>query len=249
MGQGRRWWASPSARSTCPRPITMELYAAPSSDGYIHLAILAEGREPIIARIVLSAVLLDPGACGSASRSSPSLPEAPVRLAGLARGHARRRSDLLRTRARPHPRLPPARDRASADLPARGLADGRDARLPQRRGQPRPRGHTLPAAARQLTSVQGSPRRLTRGSRSAPLWRSAARRSARGRWRGVGCSRSWGCACRSRHWRSSAGAGRCSGESCSWVSPSSLRRAATARPSAAWNVAEVRHPASLTATR
>jgi len=38
--------------------VVLELFAAPSPDGYVHLAILARGAEPVEARIVITAVLL-----------------------------------------------------------------------------------------------------------------------------------------------------------------------------------------------
>lgn len=38
--------------------VALELFAAPSPDGYVHLAILAHGEEPVEARIVITAVLL-----------------------------------------------------------------------------------------------------------------------------------------------------------------------------------------------
>jgi hypothetical protein len=38
--------------------VALELFAAPSSDGFVHLAILASGSEPVEARIVITAVLL-----------------------------------------------------------------------------------------------------------------------------------------------------------------------------------------------
>ncbi len=38
--------------------VGLELFAAPSSDGYVHLAILATGAGPVEARIVITAVLL-----------------------------------------------------------------------------------------------------------------------------------------------------------------------------------------------
>lgn len=56
--------------------VTLAMFAAPSSDGYIHLAILAEGREPIIARIVMPAVFLT-GRLNISVPIVPSLPGAP----------------------------------------------------------------------------------------------------------------------------------------------------------------------------
>jgi hypothetical protein len=38
--------------------VALELFAAPSPDGFVHLAILASGKEPVEARIVITAVLL-----------------------------------------------------------------------------------------------------------------------------------------------------------------------------------------------
>jgi hypothetical protein len=38
--------------------VALELFAAPSADGYVHLAILARGKEPVEARIVITGVLL-----------------------------------------------------------------------------------------------------------------------------------------------------------------------------------------------
>lgn len=38
--------------------VALELFAGPSADGYLHLLILATGREPIEARIVMSGVVL-----------------------------------------------------------------------------------------------------------------------------------------------------------------------------------------------
>jgi hypothetical protein len=38
--------------------VVLELFAAPSTDGYVHLAILAHGVEPVLARIVITGVLL-----------------------------------------------------------------------------------------------------------------------------------------------------------------------------------------------
>jgi hypothetical protein len=38
--------------------VVLELFAAPSPDGFVHMAILARGKEPVEARIVITAVLL-----------------------------------------------------------------------------------------------------------------------------------------------------------------------------------------------
>lgn len=39
--------------------VRLELFAAPSPDGYLHLAILASGAEPVLAHIIITAVLLE----------------------------------------------------------------------------------------------------------------------------------------------------------------------------------------------
>ena len=56
--------------------VSLELYAVPSSDGYVHLAILALGQEPVIASIVMSAVLL-PGHLEVSVPPIEGLPGAP----------------------------------------------------------------------------------------------------------------------------------------------------------------------------
>ncbi|HEX3692648.1 MAG TPA: hypothetical protein VHU13_04835 [Solirubrobacteraceae bacterium] len=56
--------------------VTLGLFAAPSSDGFIHLSILATGLEPIDARIVMSGVLL-PGRLQISVPAVPSVPGAP----------------------------------------------------------------------------------------------------------------------------------------------------------------------------
>jgi hypothetical protein len=53
--------------------VALGVYAAPSPDGYVHLAIVAEGVEPIDARIVMSGVLL----AGSLEIDVPSVPSVP----------------------------------------------------------------------------------------------------------------------------------------------------------------------------
>jgi len=55
--------------------VTLGLFAAPSSDGFIHLAIVATGLEPIDARIVMAGVLL-PGRLQISVPAIPSLPGA-----------------------------------------------------------------------------------------------------------------------------------------------------------------------------
>jgi hypothetical protein len=58
MGQGRALIEVPFGPETIRERVKLRIYAAPSSDGYVHLAILAEGKEPVLARIVLAGVLL-----------------------------------------------------------------------------------------------------------------------------------------------------------------------------------------------
>jgi hypothetical protein len=53
--------------------VTLGLYAAPSPDGYVHLAIIAEGLEPVEARIVMRGVLL----AGALEIDVPAVPSVP----------------------------------------------------------------------------------------------------------------------------------------------------------------------------
>ncbi len=59
-----------------PEDVGLDIYASPSSDGYLHLAILARGWEPVIAQIVISAVLL-PGRLQIVIPPIATLPLAP----------------------------------------------------------------------------------------------------------------------------------------------------------------------------
>lgn len=56
--------------------VSLELYAAPSSDGYIHMAVLVHGQEPILASVVLGALLL-PGQLQITVPPIESIPGAP----------------------------------------------------------------------------------------------------------------------------------------------------------------------------
>jgi hypothetical protein len=58
MGQGSGQVEVPFGPVLVRENVKLGIYAAPSSDGYLHLAILASGAEPVIAQIVLSGVLL-----------------------------------------------------------------------------------------------------------------------------------------------------------------------------------------------
>jgi hypothetical protein len=60
-----------------PENVTLDLYAAPSNDGYIHLGILATGHAPVGASVVLNAVLL-PGSLQITVPAIVSLPGAPL---------------------------------------------------------------------------------------------------------------------------------------------------------------------------
>jgi hypothetical protein len=84
MGSGEAIAAVAFGPDVVHEHVTLGLFASPSSDGYIHLAIVAEGREPISARIVMSAVLL-PGRLQISVPAVPSLPGAPdVALVALS---------------------------------------------------------------------------------------------------------------------------------------------------------------------
>jgi hypothetical protein len=53
--------------------VVLEIFAAPSPDGFVHLAILARGKEPVEARIVITAVLL----AGKLQIDVPAVPGLP----------------------------------------------------------------------------------------------------------------------------------------------------------------------------
>jgi hypothetical protein len=57
MGQGSALVEVPFGPEIVKETVTLGLYAAPSSDGYVHLAILAHGSEPVAASVVMSGVL------------------------------------------------------------------------------------------------------------------------------------------------------------------------------------------------
>ena len=56
--------------------VSLSIYAAPSNDGYIHLAILADGVQPVLASIVLPGVLY-PGELQITVPAIESVPGAP----------------------------------------------------------------------------------------------------------------------------------------------------------------------------
>jgi hypothetical protein len=61
---------------TVEEHIALELFAGPSSDGYLHLLVLATGKEPVQARIVMTGVLL-PGHLRIDVPPVPGLPGGP----------------------------------------------------------------------------------------------------------------------------------------------------------------------------
>ncbi len=58
MGGGSATVAVTFGAEMIEEHVALELFAAPSADGYVHLAILAEGKAPVEARIIITAVLL-----------------------------------------------------------------------------------------------------------------------------------------------------------------------------------------------
>jgi hypothetical protein len=76
MGQGSALVEVPFGPLLVFEHVRLTIFAAPSTDGFVHLAILAHGKEPVIASIVLSAVLL-PGRLKIVVPAIGSLPGAP----------------------------------------------------------------------------------------------------------------------------------------------------------------------------
>jgi hypothetical protein len=76
MGQGSGLVEVPFGPEIVKETVSLELFAAPSSDGYVHLAILAHGSEPVVAAAVLTAVL-HPGQLQISVPPIASLPGAP----------------------------------------------------------------------------------------------------------------------------------------------------------------------------
>jgi hypothetical protein len=58
MGRGSAMVEVPFGPTIVHEKVTVELFAAPSADGYVHVAILASGKEPVIAQAVLTGVVL-----------------------------------------------------------------------------------------------------------------------------------------------------------------------------------------------
>jgi hypothetical protein len=76
MGSGSALVEVPFGPALVKEHVSLSLYAAPSSDGYVHLAILAYGREPVLALVVLAGVL-HPGRLDISVPPIASLPGAP----------------------------------------------------------------------------------------------------------------------------------------------------------------------------
>jgi len=85
MGQGSELVAIPFGSDVVRESVALGIYAAPSSDGYLHLAVLAESAEPVIARIVLSGVLFP----GLLEISIPPIMGVPGVYAAVVDIHAR----------------------------------------------------------------------------------------------------------------------------------------------------------------
>ena len=76
LGQGAALVEVPFGPSIVQETVALQIYAVPSSDGYLQLAILAEGNQPVIASVVLPGMLL-PGALQITVPPIESLPGAP----------------------------------------------------------------------------------------------------------------------------------------------------------------------------
>jgi hypothetical protein len=76
MGQGTAMVEVPFGPYIVHEKVNVEVFAAPSEDGYVHLAILASGTTPVFAQIVLTGVVL-PGRLKITIPLIASLPGAP----------------------------------------------------------------------------------------------------------------------------------------------------------------------------
>jgi hypothetical protein len=76
MGEGNALVEVPFGPTIVRETASLEIYAAPSTDGYIHLAILAHGAYPVLASVVMTGVLR-PGRLAIEVPPIPSLPDAP----------------------------------------------------------------------------------------------------------------------------------------------------------------------------
>ena len=85
MGVGSAVVEVPFGPAIVKENVTLGIYAAPSADGYVHLAILAHGSAPVVASIVFAGVLY-PGELQMSVPPIASLPGAPY--AALVKLHA-----------------------------------------------------------------------------------------------------------------------------------------------------------------
>jgi hypothetical protein len=76
IGQGGALVEVPFGPEAVSERVSLGIYAAPSTDGFLHLAIVAQGGEPVLARVVLGGVLL-PGRLQLTVPPIASLPAAP----------------------------------------------------------------------------------------------------------------------------------------------------------------------------
>jgi hypothetical protein len=58
IGQGSALVEVPFGPAVVPEQVGLEIYAAPSTDGRLHLAILVDGKKPVLATLVMTGVLL-----------------------------------------------------------------------------------------------------------------------------------------------------------------------------------------------
>jgi hypothetical protein len=76
MGSGSAVVELPLQVETVKEHISLEMFAAPSTDGYLHVLVYASGMFPVYAQVVLSGVLLR-GRLNIVIPPIPSFPEAP----------------------------------------------------------------------------------------------------------------------------------------------------------------------------
>jgi hypothetical protein len=76
MGSGSATIEIRLATETIEEQVTLELFAGPSSDGYLHILVYVSGVTPVIAQTVLYGVLL-PGRLSIAVPPIPGLPGSP----------------------------------------------------------------------------------------------------------------------------------------------------------------------------
>lgn len=76
LGAGAALVEVPFGPSIVQETVSLQIYAAPSSDAYLHLTILAQGNQPVIASLVMPGMLI-PGALQISVPPIESLPGAP----------------------------------------------------------------------------------------------------------------------------------------------------------------------------